>query len=326
MGSTLFCIMKALPFSLTAKDFIETPDGLIFAVLSGVEESGRIPAYLRYRRTPKGLQKIATPEALELLRGYGSRFYFDSDSRAIRLQGVALEDIHRFFKARERTQEILTNAPEDPILRAAQNLLRFILHGTVSAEKIGVTGSLLVHAQTPQSDIDLVVYDREAFDQVRSRVLEGIRIGTLHVLSPKDWSEAHARRGAALTLEEYLHHEQRKGNKALVDGVKFDLTLLDVSQEEPQAAKSKEGPMDLRAHVTDASEAFGFPARYRVDHPEVFEVLAFSQTYAGQALEGEKIWVRGRLEVLHCGRKRIVVGQDREAQGEFIKRDLQSDS
>lgn len=318
----LFYLMNAAPSFLAPKDFIETPNGLLFAVLSGVEESGRIPAYLRYQRTLTGLQKIATADALEILSRYGSRFYFDSASRAVRLQGVAVEDIDRIFSARERTQKLLLDAPVDPISRAAQNLLRYLLDGAVCSETIGVTGSLLIGAQTPQSDIDLVVYDRVAFDQVRNRVLEGIKIGALQDLSPKDWSEAHARRGAMLTLEEYLRHEPRKGNKALVDGIKFDLTLLDLLQEEPEPAKSKEGPMDLRAVVTDAREAFGFPARYRIDHPEIFEVLAFSQTYAGQAFEGERIWVRGRLEILQSGRKRVVVGQDREAQGEFIKLDL----
>jgi predicted nucleotidyltransferase len=314
--------MDTPQFSLSPKDFIETPDGLLFAVLSGTEESGRIPAYLRYRRTPKGLQKIATAEAPEALSAHGSRYYFDSVSRAIRLQGVARVDIHRVFRARERTLQILNDDPLDPVLEAAQKLLRFIFDGTVRPEMVGVTGSLLIGAQTPESDIDLVVYDRTSFERVRSRVLEGIQTAMLDQLSAKDWSEAHARRGASLTLEEYLRHEQRKGNKALIHGIKFDLTLLDSSQEEPEPAKSKAGSIDLRATVTDATEAFGFPARYRVDHPEIFEVLAFSQTYAGQAFEGERIRVRGRLEVLPGGRQRIVVGQDREAHGEFIKLDL----
>lgn len=314
--------MRVAKLSLTPKDFIETQDGFVFAVLSGIEESGRIPAYLRYRRTDAGFHKIATREAVELLNGHGPRFYFDSPTRAIRLQGVALEEIHRIFRAQEKTRTILCDVPEDPLSKAAQKLLLFLLDGTVGAEHIGVTGSLLMGAQTPLSDIDLVVYDRDAFHRLRQKVIEGIKAGVLHDLSAKDWSEAHARRGASLTFDEYLRHEQRKGNKALVDGVKFDLTLLDLNQEEPDPAQSKEGPFDLRAVVTDAREAFGFPARYRVDHPEVFEVLAFSQTYAGQAFEGEKIWARGRLEILHDGRKRVVVGQDREAIGEFIKRDL----
>jgi len=317
----LFCRMDALHFSLTPKDFIETPEGLLFAVLSGIAEAGRIPAYLRYQRTPKGLQKVATADARGLLATQEDRFYFDSDSRAIRLQGVAYKDIFRIYRAREGTQKMLTDPPKDPIAEAAQRLLRYLLDGTVSPQSVGVTGSLLVGAQTLTSDIDLVVYERKAFDRIRARVLLGIKQGALEDLTPRDWSEAHARRGAMLTLEEYLRHEQRKGNKALIVGVKFDLTLLDAAQKEPEPAKFKGESMDLRTTVIDASEAFGFPARYRVDHPEIFEVLAFSQTYAGQALEGERIWVRGRLEVLHCGRQRIVVGQDREAQGEFIKRD-----
>jgi len=314
-------MMDASPFSLAPKDFIETPDGLLFAVLSGSEESGRIPAYLRYRRTPEGLQKVATQDAVEVLEAHGSRFYYESVSRAIRLQGIARDDLHKVYSARSRTLQIVSDEPHDPVSRAAQKLLLYLLDGMVSPKVIGVTGSLLIGAQTPQSDIDLVVYDRVSFERLRSRILEGIASSMLEDLSPQDWFEAHARRGASLTFEEYLHHEQRKGNKALVDGIKFDLTLLNPSQQEPEPAQSKGGLIDLWTRVTDASDAFGFPARYGVDHPEVFEVLAFSQTYAGQALVGERIWVRGRLEFLQNGRQRVVVGQDREAHGEFIKRD-----
>ena len=187
----LFLKMNAAPFFLNAKDFIETPDGLVFAVLSGIEESGRIPAYLRYRRSVSGLQKVATAEARSVLNDHGPRFYFDSDSRAVRLQGVPLGDIHRIYRARERTQEILSDRPDDPIARSAQNLLKFMLDGTVCAKCMGVTGSLLIGAQTLQSDIDLVVYDRVSFDRMRNRVLEGIEIGVLQDLSPKDLSLIH---------------------------------------------------------------------------------------------------------------------------------------
>lgn len=317
----LFLRMDASQRLLSPKDFIETPDGLLFAVLSGLEESGRIPAYLRYRRTHQGLQKVATAEASALLAAHGPRFYFDSHTRAIRLQGVPLAEIHRVFRARDRSLEILAGVPEDPLIAAAQKLLRYLLDGPAQIETLGITGSLLIGAQTLQSDIDLVVYEKKAFDQIRHRVVEGIEEGVLEDLSSGDWSQAHARRGAMLTFEAYLWHERRKANKALINGVKFDLTLLDATQKPLEPALSKQGTLDLWARVSDASEAFGFPARYQLDHPEIIEVLAFSQTYAGQAMKGEKIWVRGRLEVLPSGRQRIVVGQDREASGEFIKVD-----
>ena len=65
--------------------------------------------------------------------------------------------------------------------------------------------------------------------------------------------------------------------------------------------------------------AFDHPARYRVEHDLVSEVVSFTPTYAGQAEVGEMIEASGWLEEdAHHGR-RLVVGTSREADGEWIR-------
>jgi uncharacterized protein len=316
-----FIAMDPPSVLLSPKDFVETPDGLIFAVVSGVSEAGRFPAYLRYRRAPSGLLKVPTADAALLLSGEGDRFLYDSITRAIRMQGLRSDDLGTVYRSREKTLEILNTEPKDRVMAAAQKLIRYLVPFLEDAGPLGVTGSLLIGAQTERSDIDLVIFGRKPFDAAREAILDGIRTGILEDLSAEDWIEAHARRGCALTFEEYHRHERRKGNKALIDGIKFDLTLIDESQKEPEPAESKEGSLEIVLRITAAEEAFGFPARYRTDHPEITEILAFSQTYAGQAEAGETVRVRGRLEQLRSGQKRMVVGMNREAGDEFIKRE-----
>ena len=49
------------------KDFIETAEGLIFAVVTGDLEEQRILSSLRYRRTDNGCCKLSTRDANALL-------------------------------------------------------------------------------------------------------------------------------------------------------------------------------------------------------------------------------------------------------------------
>jgi predicted nucleotidyltransferase len=122
-----------------------------------------------------------------------------------------------------------------------------------------------------------------------------------------------------LSFREYLWHERRKFNKGLCEGTKFDITLVTDEVHASMAASRKLGPIRLNAKVIDATHAYDFPARYRIARTDLDEVLSFSHTYAGQALAGEWVTIRGQLEEIREGGRRIIVGSTREAPGEFIK-------
>lgn len=300
------------------KDYLETPEGLVFAVLSATQEAGRIPAYLRYRRQPEGgLLKLSTPAARACLEAHFKAHLFWSPQRGRILQGlVPSGDLicHRALSGRAR----LKAASMSPIRAKALALIDYLEADGPLAGRIGLTGSLLLGAEGAGSDIDLVVYRPDEFDQARGRVLAGLASGVLERLTDEDWRSAHARRETPLSLEAYRFHETRKGNKARIGGVKFDLSLQDPLAPEPEPVHRSLGPLTLRAKVTDAREAFGFPARYRIEHPTIQEVLAFTQTYVGQALEGEWIEACGTLERTLSGVQRLVVGTDRESRDQYI--------
>ena len=80
----------------------------------------------------------------------------------------------------------------------------------------------------------------------------------------------------------------------------------------------KLGRIVVTAEVVDAAAAFDHPARYRVRHDQVSEVVSFTPTYAGQAVAGEMIEASGWLEV-DRGARRLVVGTSREAVGEWMR-------
>ena len=71
--------------------------------------------------------------------------------------------------------------------------------------------------------------------------------------------------------------------------------------------------------VIDDKKAFHYPAEWLIDHEEIQAVVCFTATYTGQAVNGEWIEVAGLLEQTSLGQKRLVVGSNREAPGEYIK-------
>jgi HAD superfamily hydrolase (TIGR01509 family) len=305
--------------SFQPRDFIETSDGLIFAVVDGQIEQGRVLSFLRYRYEGGKWVKLGTDQANAWLVAHHADLLFDSPRLAARLHGVPVDRIARHYRPRQRAAELAVMAEPDSIEAKAQRCLAIFQAGGIPLTTIGITGSLLIGVQRPSSDLDFVMYDRDAFHRAREVVRDAIAAGDLAELAVDDWREAYERRGCDLSFAEYLWHERRKHNKGLCNGTKFDITLVVDEPESPSAPVRKLGRLSLTAEVIDASQAFDFPARYRLAHPEVGEVLSFSHTYAGQALAGEWVEMSGQLEQTEDGAQRIIVGSTREAPGEFIR-------
>ena len=301
------------------RDFIETRDGLIFAVVDNHLEQGRVLSVLRYRRQEGRAVKLSTNQANAWLEAHAPEMIYASARLAARLHGVPEICIVRHHRPRKRLAELLAEPAREGIEAKAHRCLAVFRDKGLPMDTVGVTGSLLIGAQHAASDLDFVIYDREAFSRARMIVREAIRSGDLDDLTPAAWSEAYERRGCELSFREYLWHERRKFNKGLCEGTKFDITLVTDEVHASMAASRKLGPIRLNAKVIDATHAYDFPARYRIARTDLDEVLSFSHTYAGQALAGEWVTIRGQLEEIREGGRRIIVGSTREAPGEFIK-------
>lgn len=308
--------MKPLP-----RDFIETAEGLVFAVVGLAGEDERIPAFLRYVPDPrKGHRKVGTDEANAFLRKYYPQYLHHCGHRDAWLHGVPKTHVSTCHRPRERLRHLLQRAPQDDLETRLQKLLKLLTGHGVDLGHLGVTGSMLIGRQHAESDVDLVVYDRATFFRVRRAVRQLIDSGQLHELDDSAWCDAYARRGCELSLEEFLRHEKRKGNKGMVDGRKFDIALVaDTDSLEPEAGWRKAGMRRIRARIVDDDRAFDQPARYGLDHPEVSEIYSFTHTYTGQACAGEWVEANGQLEIAPDGRQRLIVGSSREAPGEYVR-------
>lgn len=284
-----------------------------FAVVLSHPIEGRFVVYLRYVEEDGRWRKVATEEAEALLRAHLPEIFFRPKEITMPLQGIPSEWIEHHFSARHRLQEIVSH-PRNPLEEKACEILEIL---ALSPKEMGITGSLLVSLQTHRSDIDLLFYKRERFEEARRHLKQALAQGAI---TEPDWQETYRRRGCTLPFELYLWHEKRKWTKGALRGTKFDFLLVEPEAERVlfdgqrwEAVRT----IELEANVTDA-DGFVFPARYQIDHPEIGEILAFSATYFGQAEMGERVRVRGKLEVNASGKRRIMVGSSREARGEYL--------
>lgn len=309
--------MSAHPFY--PRDFIETPEGLIFAVVDGRPEEARVLCFLRYLRQPPGFRKLPTGEAESHLMRHGPEYLYDSKRLDARLHAVPVSRIQHHFRPRERVRQLLSAPYPDVMEDKAVRWLRLFSRHGLDLTRAGLTGSLLIGAENAESDLDFVIYGRETFFAARNLVRTLLDSGDLDALNETAWRDTYERRGCSLDFKDYVWHERRKLNKALFARTKFDISLVPEELPPEEGPVRKLGTAVLKAEVTDVRSAFDHPARYRLNHPEIKEVLSFTHTYAGQAEAGERVEISGVLEETHAGIRRVVVGSSREAPGEYIR-------
>ena len=314
----LFLIIHLLMFS--SKDFIETQEGLLFAIVADGMEKDMVRCFLRYQRNATGWHKLNSQQAQDLLKDLYPDYLFYSKQLACQLHAVAVNRIYKHYTPKQRLKQLLTEVTLDPVINDSQQLcLQLTKDHPEWLNSLGITGSILPAVHNQNSDIDLVCYDRTVFQQLRLNLQNLLNTNICQALSQQDWLEAYHRRACTLSLEDYIWHEQRKFNKAMFNGRKFDLSLVNSIERYKESYPEKRGFICIQAVITNADAGFDYPAEFSLDHATISTVQVFTATYIGQALVGEHVEVAGQLEVDHDGTQRIIVGSNREAIGEYIK-------
>jgi len=294
------------------RDFIETREGWIFSVV-GYHNEGGIRSLLRYLPRPDG-ERVRDGVAYKKM-DFDVAYGFIRRERPSYLVGnlmvVPWGDVARLYQPHEGLMRIVRSD------RRVEKMVEAL--SAVPLCDQGVTGSKLVGLGAETSDVDYVVYGPSWF-RAREQLAKAIADGRIQGIDEWLWRKIFEKRRPELTFEEFYLHERRKGNRCVLDGVLTDLLFVrDYNQIGEQVPIGKDlGARTITATVTNADFAFDSPAIYEVEHPEVRRVLSFTHTYAGQALTGEVIEARGRLEESPAGLN-LVVGTSREPRGEWIR-------
>lgn len=297
-----------------SRDFVVTREHVAYAVLADAPEQGLLPVMPRYQRQDNAWIKLERDTLKAWWEAAPSGRVRLCPRRDCHLPFVRLDEIVTHYRPRSRWQELRSqqrkaDCPER-LFRAFQQIARVFDRRGVMDAQLGITGSLLIGAAGPDSDLDLVVYCRDTFEQARRVWAEAIQAGELEALSPSQWEQAWKRRGTSLSLAEYRQHEERKGVTVMAFGVKCDLGLV-VPQAAPEPA-IKLGRRRIVAKVIDDRHAYERPARWTLEGP-ISELVANTATFVGQVRRNEWIEAIGTLERDESGKLRLVLGSSREA-------------
>jgi len=302
-----------------SKDFIETAEGLIFAVVEHSTEQGKALCFLRYVKDDVEWKKVTTEPANAFLKQHHPDYLHYSPVLDAHLHAVAINRIVKHHQPKQRLQQLMQANRRDAIEHDLFLLCDLLQQHGLDLTQLGITGSILVGVQKQSSDIDLVCYERSVFHQCRAITRELIEQGQLQELNDNDWQQSYQRRSCELSFADYVWHERRKTNKAVINGRKFDLNFIDEMKRSETTSYQKCGAIKLQCKVIDDTHAFDYPAEFKIDHDQFDAIVSFTATYTGQAIKGETVEVSGMVEQTQQGVKRIVVGSSREAHGEYIK-------
>ena len=302
-----------------AKDFIQTRQGLLFAVVDYSLERNKVLCFLRYVCLNGLWRKVNTDEANTLLKAQHPDFLHYSERLDAHLHAVSESLITQHYQPKSVLNQLLRQDADDAAIQDLQGLCGLLQTHHLELNYFGVTGSILVGMQNHASDMDLVCYDRDTFHQARHIIQALIAKNQCQMLNQDDWLNTYQRRACDFALDDYIWHEQRKYNKALFNQRKFDLSLLAPTEHHNLRQFQKAGFVRIQADVIDDSLGFDYPAQFGISHPDIKSVVCFTATYTGQAKVGERITVAGQLEIDDQGQQRIVVGSSREAIGEYIR-------
>jgi hypothetical protein len=303
------------------KDFLETEEGLVFAVVSHEIENQRAMCFLRYvpDDSKTTWKKLASEEANLYLHQHHPDYLYHALLYDADLHGVPQNKIKKHYSTVEGLNNLLSLTKKNALQQKLNLLTELFIDNNIPLGHLGITGSLLLGTQNTQSDIDLVIYDENTFHKLRQLIEKLIRQGKLTSLNTEQWLKTYQRRDCSLSLKEYIWHEQRKFNKAIFKDVKFDLSLvLEPLLDAPQYFVKAERIVFTTEIVSDDC-AFYTPARFLLAHKEIKELICATPTYTGQAFAGERVEISGILEKTDTNQQRVIVGTSREAQGEYVK-------
>ncbi|HDS45149.1 MAG TPA: DNA polymerase subunit beta [Methanomicrobia archaeon] len=299
------------------RDFVITWQDWIFSVVSYDLGGEHLQCFLRYVPDAQGdrnsdhgrYRKLDFHEAYEFLRRHRPEYVTD-------VHAVPLEDVQKILRPEEQLPRIAAQNEQVSAIYA-------LLAQHIPRGQIGITGSYLCGLNTAVSDLDFVIYGRRHFDTARAVVQAATADGRLTAIADTLWRRIYAKRRPELNYETFIAHELRKQHRGALGDTYFDMLYVrdadELRQLDPRNYERGEklGYQTITARVTDSRFAFDSPAIYELEHPEIARILAFTHTYAGQAVAGELVEARGMLERT-AAETRLVVGTTREARGEWI--------
>ncbi len=301
-------------------DFIETMEGLIFDVKGLVHPPERAIAFLRYYPLETGSRQRAgctygkvykLEDRFEILRKNHPQYLYEDPIFGLKLQGVPLSSIRQVCQPIEVLEQLRNQENRDALQEDTVTLARLIQEASsIEPSKLGISGSILVNLHEPDSDIDLIVYSRQAARAVQRSLrhihrtkkdgIAGYNQETYQPIFDLRWKSSGLSFEEALEIDspKAMHgtfYERHYFIRAILDWDEVDETYGDRRYQQIGYARA-------RVRITDHSEGLFTPCSYKIQEVSIHgakkirEIVSFRGRFSEQAQKGDIVVVRGTLE------------------------------
>ncbi len=305
--------------------YLETQDGLFFAVKGLEHPPDRVIAVVRYVRTPGGQREKNGAR-------YQRLYQFDDQEQLLRssfpqylefdpvfqttLQSVPISRIQHMYDPRLRVRELSENPAVDGVEADALAFARLLQsESAIPLSAIGISGSLLIGLHLDSSDLDISIFGAgncvkayEALGRMRNpRSLSGVSR-----LDEPGIEELYRQR-ASDTPVPFDVFADRESDK-LCQGsfrrrpyfIRFIKNAHEVREKYGDCQYTALGRSTIRATVADSRERIFTPCRYDISDVQIVEgpqlpiaeVVSFRGRFCEQVRTGELIRASGTVERL----------------------------
>jgi predicted nucleotidyltransferase len=314
---------------LVEGDYIETVDGLFFAVKGLRHPKGFAIAYLRYIPDTKGDRKKGENRYKRIYNLKATEDYLTSNfpqylnfivEKSLILQSIPKDLVSKIYKPRDRLVEIL-GSPSSDLERAITKIIGAIIDQGVSKKHLGVSGSILIGLTRPESDLDLISYGAQEGRKVykaikklrKNNFIQPYDSKTVISVTYSRWEDT------GLDLKTLGKIEEQKFLHGIFNGIDYFIRLVRTPKEMLEEVSKPLAKVRLTATIVEAKNSIFTPCVYQIEGckyqdsnmPTATTLLSYRGKFTEQAKEGDIIIAHGTLEEVKTNKgieHRIVLG------------------
>jgi predicted nucleotidyltransferase len=313
--------------------YLETKEGLYFAVKGLLHPPERVFSILRYAPHPQGdrikdgriyKRLYHFPEQLQILEeSYPQYLAYDPISELVQ-QSVPLACIQRIYDPRRWLQAIAAAPDRDRLQEDALAFCDLLAEAAgVPRAHLGVSGSLLIGLQTDQSDLDITVHGEQSCRLVH-KALQGLldaeAVNGLTRFDRQGFRQLYGERlpDTRMDFDQFIALEKRKSFQGLFHGrvffVRFIKEPCEIGEQYGDRCYKPLHQAGIVATVTGEADAIFTPCRYPLDGVQFLkgtpvdslcEIVSYRGRFCEQARLGERVYAFGTVERVQTREGRV---------------------